>query len=43
MAGGFPEGREFNVYIDSASSKYVFENWPGEVIFTGFEIGWRDL
>jgi pyrimidine-specific ribonucleoside hydrolase len=39
MAGMFPEGREFNVYMDSVSSKYVYENWPGEVIFTGFEIG----
>jgi len=39
MAGSFPEGREFNIYIDSAASKYVFETWPGEVIFTGFEIG----
>jgi inosine-uridine nucleoside N-ribohydrolase len=39
MAGRFPEGKEFNVFIDSAASKYVFENWPGEVIFTGFEIG----
>jgi inosine-uridine nucleoside N-ribohydrolase len=39
MAGWFPEGREFNVFIDSASSKYVFENWPGEITFTGFEIG----
>jgi inosine-uridine nucleoside N-ribohydrolase len=39
MAGGFPEGREFNVFIDPAASKYVFGNWPGEVIFTGFEIG----
>ncbi|MDP4222232.1 MAG: nucleoside hydrolase [Bacteroidota bacterium] len=39
MAGWFPEGREFNIYMDSAASKYVFENWPGEVIFTGFEIG----
>lgn len=39
MAGKFPEGREFNVYIDSVSSKFVFENWPGEIIFTGFEIG----
>ena len=39
MAGWFPEGREFNIFIDSASSKYVFENWPGEIIFTGFEIG----
>jgi len=41
MAGRFPEGREFNIYIDSESSKYVYENWPGEIIFTGFEIGWR--
>ncbi len=39
MAGSFPEGKEFNIYIDSAASKYVFSNWPGEVIFTGFEIG----
>ncbi len=41
MAGKFPEGKEFNIYIDSASSKFVYENWPGEVIFTGFEIGWE--
>ena len=27
--------------MDSAASKYVYENWPGEVIFTGFEIGWE--
>ena len=39
MAGGFPRGREFNIFIDSTSSKHAFENWPGEVIFTGFEIG----
>jgi inosine-uridine nucleoside N-ribohydrolase len=39
MAGRFPEGREFNIYMDSSASKYVYENWPGEVIFTGFEIG----
>jgi len=41
MAGKFPEGKEFNVFIDSVSSKYVFENWPGEIIFSGFEIGWE--
>jgi inosine-uridine nucleoside N-ribohydrolase len=41
MAGGFPEGKEFNIYVDSVSSKYVYENWPGEVIFTGSEIGWK--
>jgi inosine-uridine nucleoside N-ribohydrolase len=41
MAGRFPRGREFNIYIDSASSEYVYNNWPGEVVFTGFEIGWE--
>jgi pyrimidine-specific ribonucleoside hydrolase len=41
MAGKFPEGREFNVYEDSTASKYVYESWPGEIIFTGFEIGWE--
>jgi inosine-uridine nucleoside N-ribohydrolase len=39
MAGTFPEGREFNVYMDSTASKYTFENWPTPIIFTGFEIG----
>jgi inosine-uridine nucleoside N-ribohydrolase len=39
MAGRFPEGSEFNVHMDSTASKYVFENWPGKIIFTGFEIG----
>lgn len=41
MAGKFPRGREFNIFIDSAASKFVYENWPGEIIFTGFEIGWE--
>lgn len=39
MAGSFPTGREFNIYMDSTASKYVYEIWPGEIIFTGFEIG----
>jgi pyrimidine-specific ribonucleoside hydrolase len=39
MAGKFPEGREFNVFMDSSSSEYVFNEWPGKIIFTGFEIG----
>jgi inosine-uridine nucleoside N-ribohydrolase len=39
MAGKFPEGSEFNIHMDSTGGKYVYENWPGEVIFTGFEIG----
>ena len=41
MAGKFPQGKEFNVYMDSISSKYVYENWPTQVIFTGFEIGYE--
>jgi inosine-uridine nucleoside N-ribohydrolase len=41
MAGRFPEGREFNVYMDSTASDYAFRNWPGKVIFSGFEIGSR--
>ena len=41
MAGKFPQGKEFNVYMDSVASAYVFSNWPGEVIFSGFEIGWE--
>lgn len=39
MAGKFPEGSEFNVNRDFTSSKYVYENWPTPVLFSGFEIG----
>jgi inosine-uridine nucleoside N-ribohydrolase len=39
MAGHFPQGREFNVYNDSLASEYVFNIWPGEIVFTGYEIG----
>lgn len=39
MAGFFPKGREFNVFMDSTASEYVFNEWPGKIIFTGFEIG----
>lgn len=39
MAGGFPSGREFNIFQDSTASKEVYEKWPGKVIFTGFETG----
>ena len=41
MAGKFPAGKEFNIYMDSTASVYVYNNWPGEIIFTGFEIGWQ--
>ena len=39
MAGRFPEGREFNIHRHAEASKFVFDNWPGEIIFTGWEIG----
>lgn len=39
MAGRFPEGKEFNVYMDSVASEYAFNEWPGEIIFSGYEIG----
>jgi inosine-uridine nucleoside N-ribohydrolase len=39
MAGKFPAGREYNVYVDSLASQKVFAEWPTEIIFSGFEIG----
>jgi inosine-uridine nucleoside N-ribohydrolase len=39
MAGKFPAGREFNIHKDAEASKKALENWPGPVIFSGFEIG----
>ncbi|GHU64952.1 nucleoside hydrolase [Bacteroidia bacterium] len=43
MAGGFPQGREYNVHVDAASSATVFEQWPTRIIFSGFEIGEKIL
>lgn len=39
MAGKFPEGGEFNLDRDPASSVAVFTSWPTPVVFSGFEIG----
>lgn len=39
MAGGFPEGNEFNVNRHTAASKYAIEHWPTPILFSGFEIG----
>ncbi len=39
MAGGFPAGNEFNVNKDAPASKNVAENWPTQILFSGFEIG----
>ncbi|MBN2317079.1 MAG: DUF4038 domain-containing protein, partial [Sedimentisphaerales bacterium] len=43
MGGQFPDSRvnrpETNVVIDVPAAKYVIENWPGEILFSGFEVG----
>ena len=39
MAGKFPAGSEFNINRDFLSAKYVYENFPAPVLFSGFEIG----
>lgn len=39
MAGKFPVGTEHNVKMDVPSANYVFQYWPTEIIFSGFEIG----
>lgn len=39
MAGSFPEGEEYNVTTDIGSAKKVAEEWPVEIVFSGFEIG----
>jgi pyrimidine-specific ribonucleoside hydrolase len=39
MAGKFPQGKEFNVDRDPVSSKIVFDNWPTDIVFSGWEIG----
>lgn len=39
MAGGFPEGNEFNVNQHPKASEYVIKNWPTPILFSGFEIG----
>jgi purine nucleosidase len=44
MAGNFTGSGEpeYNVRIDIASAKSVFEHWPTPIVFSGFEIG-REL
>lgn len=40
MAGEFPAGKgEFNIKSDISAAKKVAEEWPGTIIFSGFEIG----
>ena len=39
MACAFPEGREFNVFMDAAAARNVFERFPCPIVCTGFEVG----
>ena len=39
MAGRFPDGREYNVYKDSIAGYFAINEWPTEIIFSGWEIG----
>ena len=40
MAGAFPSGkREYNVHIDIPSARKLFADWPGPVVFSGWEVG----
>ena len=40
MAGNFVEPKpEFNVEKDTASARKLFDQWPGEIVASGYEIG----
>ena len=39
MGGAFPKGREYNFFKVPSATKYVVDNWPGKILFSGFEIG----
>ena len=40
MAGNFAQPKpEFNVQKDTASARKLFDQWPGEIVASGFEIG----
>ena len=39
MAGKFPAGKEYNVYMDTPASTAVFDGWPTPILMSGFEIG----
>ena len=39
MGGTYPSGREWNFYQDSRSTAEVVNNWPGAILFCGYERG----
>lgn len=42
MGGRFPEGREANILWDAAAAAEAIDQWPTEILFSGWEIG-RDI
>jgi purine nucleosidase len=42
MGGQFPSGREANIRWDTEASIEAIDKWPGEIIFSGWEIGLMD-
>ena len=42
MGGQFPSGREANIRWDTEASVEAIDKWPGEIIFSGWEIGLMD-
>jgi pyrimidine-specific ribonucleoside hydrolase len=39
MGGRFPKGNEFNLAQDVPATRKVLEDWPTNILFSGFEIG----
>jgi inosine-uridine nucleoside N-ribohydrolase len=40
MAGNFAQPKpEYNVAQDAAAAKELFSNWPGPIVFSGYELG----
>lgn len=39
MGGAYPSGVEFNFVQDRTATAAVIGNWPGRMVFSGFEIG----
>jgi len=39
MGGQYPSGLEYNFSVMADATKYVVENWPTPMVFSGFEIG----
>ena len=41
MAGQFPQGREYNIYMNTEAAQYVCRHFSAPIVFSGWEIGDR--